>query len=131
MFLHFQFYLQTDHAQSILRIQTLIMPPAKNEPKDEKKPYEKPEGKVRTSMDLVGVKSYTQTPRKEWTEEEEAVWREVLEKTIRQHLLAAVRDDGRLESRRNSIKSHMNALVSSTFDLISPQIGNMKRSGLL
>lgn len=82
-------------------------------------------------MDLVGVKSYTQTPRKEWTEEEEAVWREVLEKTIRQHLLAAVRDDGRLESRRNSIKSHMNALVSSTFDLISPQIGNMKRSGLL
>lgn len=59
-----------------------------------------------------------QPARKEWTEEEEVVWREILEKTIRKHLLQAVREDGRLDARKNSIKSHMNALVSSANDLI-------------
>lgn len=56
----------------------------------------------------------TQSKRKEWTEEEEVVWRELVERTIRKHLLQAVREDGRLNHRKNSIKSHMNALVSLT-----------------
>lgn len=92
------------------------MPPVKKE-REEKKPYSRPD-KVRpfASSARLPSEAHDLTPqpaRKEWTEEEEVVWREILEKTIRKHLPQAVREDGRLESRKNSIKSHMNALVSS------------------
>lgn len=48
--------------------------------------------------------------RQEWTEEEEAIWHEMVIKVLRKDLLPALRADGRLKGR--SLKSHLTAYVS-------------------
>lgn len=41
------------------------------------------------------------------------MWRECVEKVLREHLLREIRADGRLEARKGSLTAHLKAYVSA------------------
>lgn len=54
----------------------------------------------------------TNLQREAWSPEEEKIFNDLIVDCLRKHLAGIIHADGRLESRKNSIKSHINAFVS-------------------